>query len=137
MIFFCPNCWEELKKEEKRCPFCGSDLENFSKLSYEDKLIVALSHPVLSYRVNAVNLLGKLSCEKAVCKFEKMVETEDVITVLEIINALGMIGSNEAVKLLNKLANNTSPVISKRAKAVLNMLKSMKNRSYKEENETV
>ncbi|ADC64337.1 conserved hypothetical protein [Ferroglobus placidus DSM 10642] len=117
--YFCPRCWSEFKEDFEFCPVCGYDLKNFDKLSYEEKLIVALKHPVSDYKINAIRLLAKLRSEKAVFEFERMIEEEDTIIVLEIIEALSKIPTEKSLELLKRLAKSNSKVISKRAKEIL------------------
>ncbi len=120
--YFCPRCWNEFKEDFSVCPICGYDLKEFDEMPYEDKLIVALNHPVSEYRLNAIKLLGDLRSEKAVSEFEKMVEREDIVTVLEIIDALSKIRSEESLRLLKKLSESSSKIVSKKAKEVLEKL---------------
>ncbi len=114
--YFCPRCWYSSKKNFEVCPKCGFDLREFEKLPYEDKLILALNHPVREYRLNAVRLLGRLKSEKAIEKFREMVKHSDVITTLVIIEALSQIPSEKSLELLDELTKHSSPVISKKAK---------------------
>ncbi len=43
--FFCPGCWMEIEQKADRCPHCGYALNEYQGLSYEQKLIRALSTP--------------------------------------------------------------------------------------------
>ncbi len=114
--YFCPRCWYSSKKNFEVCPKCGYDLGEFEKLSYEDKLILALDHPIREYKLNAIRLLGRLKSEKAVEKFKEMVKHSDVITILVIIEALSQIQSKKSLELLDELMKHKSPVISKKAR---------------------
>ncbi len=124
-VFYCPKCWKEFKDEIRNCPFCGFNLDEFDRLSYEDKLITALSHPVADYRINAIKILGTLKSEKAVEKFEEMLDREDILTILEIVDVLGKIKSKKAKKILERLKKSRSKVVSERAENVLDEMNSI------------
>ena len=116
MRFFCPKCWAELEEDSEICPKCGF---RFKDLSYEDKLIMALRHPVLEFKINAIRTLGRLKSKRAVREFERMVEEETVPIVLEIVEALARIGGEESRRLLEKLTKHRSKLVAKRAKEKL------------------
>ncbi len=116
MRFFCPKCWAEFDEDKEVCPRCGL---KFKDLSYEDKLIMALRHPVLDFKINAIRTLGRLGSKKAVKAFEKMVEEETIPIILEIVEALAKIGGDESRKLLERLTKHRSKLVAKMAKEKL------------------
>ncbi len=116
MRFFCPKCWAEFEEERDRCPKCGFE---FRDLSYEDKLILALKHPILEFKINAIRTLGMIGSKRAVRVFERMVEEETVPIILEIVEALARIGGDESRKLLERLTRHRSKLVAKRAREKL------------------
>ena len=58
MIFYCPACWEEIPADVERCPYCDADISPFDQKQFEDKLIIALGHPVRERVRMAVRSLG-------------------------------------------------------------------------------
>jgi HEAT repeat protein len=118
VTYFCPNCWNEFKENFKKCPACGYSIEEFERLSYEDKLIVALNHPVREFRMNAIRQLGNMRSERALQHFERIIDREDdIFTLMEIAEALSKIRSQKSLELLFKLAEHGSRVVSEVAKS--------------------
>lgn len=110
--FFCPSCWREIS-EQIICPFCQYDLREFHKLSYEDKLIGALKHPIKEIRKTAVFIIGLKRIEKAVTELERMInEEEDPFILMEIVKALRQIKNREAKVILEKLSSHRSSLIA-------------------------
>jgi len=105
MTFFCPYCWKEVPAEVSVCPYCGADLQEFSKLSYEEKLLHALNHPVRESRLLAIRLLGQLGSHKALPHFERLLWAEmDVYVVQEVLLALARLATDESHALLTDAA---------------------------------
>ncbi len=77
MVFFCPVCWKEINQEDKRCPYCGSDVTEHERKSFEEKLINALKHPERETVQRAVWILGKLESIKAVKPLTVLFEHTD------------------------------------------------------------
>jgi len=61
MIYYCNNCWKEIKVNDKTCPFCSSNQNNLEQESFLQKLIRALNHPESGTPIRAANILGKLN----------------------------------------------------------------------------
>jgi hypothetical protein len=62
-VFFCPMCWNTINQDDIVCTHCGYNLENFIKLPYETKLIIALNHPIADYRITALNVIKSKKLE--------------------------------------------------------------------------
>ncbi|NPA39300.1 MAG: HEAT repeat domain-containing protein [Thermodesulfobacteria bacterium] len=90
MKWFCPYCWKEVKQEDKVCPFCKKDLTEFQNLSFEDKLLLALKHPVRHSRMVAIETLGRIKSKKAVSPLCKKLTSEngDTYELIEVAKAL-------------------------------------------------
>lgn len=112
MYFFCPSCWREVSEGDKVCPFCNYDLREHSLLSYEDKLILGVNHPVKDIRKTIVFLIGQKKLKKAVPELEKLFQREDDIFILiEIIRALNNIGVKKSEEVKKRLHEH--PLLSK------------------------
>lgn len=118
--YFCPNCWNESRENFRKCPLCGYSIDEFEQLSYEDKLIVALNHPVMIFRVNAIRQLGNMLSERALRYFEEIISKEkDSFILLEIIGALANIGSQNSLKLLGRLAEDGPEIVKQAARKAI------------------
>ncbi len=65
MIYYCSNCWNEISKEAKVCPHCGTNQTALEQESFIQKLIRALKHPEPSTPVRAAEILGELKAKEA------------------------------------------------------------------------
>ncbi|MER3421778.1 MAG: zinc ribbon domain-containing protein [Chloroflexota bacterium] len=93
MRVFCTRCWTDADSGMQHCPACGADLAWFDKLSYEDKLIRALRHPVMDHQLMAITVLGQQRSERAVPYLCALLASEDNVYVLrEVLLALARIG---------------------------------------------
>ncbi len=120
VAFYCPNCWSFVLPEIKRCPECGYDLASFSELSYEDKLLNALSHPIQENRVMAIHILGEIGSQKAIPKFEAILnnEKEDVYVIQAALWAASRIGGSESKVLLERAKRHPSSVVRNLAEKI-------------------
>jgi len=117
--FFCPRCWREVEEGCKVCPYCNFSFEFFDRLSYEEKMISALNHPVDEFKINAINVLGRIGGEKAVDALEKFVERENSVPILlEVVKALKLMSNrvDRALDVLKKLESHRARVVAKSAK---------------------
>lgn len=55
---FCTECWHEVHAEDTVCPSCGGDLSIFNDLTYEGKLIKALTHFEPQTAIRAAEILA-------------------------------------------------------------------------------
>lgn len=118
--FFCPHCWKEIGGQTNVCPHCEWNILGYTKLSYEEKLINALRHPVRENRMMAIRLLGDLQSKAALPSLAAILETEEdfyVITV--IIHALRKIDSEESRNMIRHLKTHKSRLVRKTANEVL------------------
>jgi HEAT repeat protein len=118
--FFCPNCWKEIDGRATVCPHCEYDISEYTKLSYEEKLINALRQPIRENRMMAIRLLGELRSKAALAPFAAILETEEdfyVITI--IILALDKIGNEESRNMIQRLKTHKSRLVRKAATKVM------------------
>jgi HEAT repeat protein len=99
------------------CPACGYILEDYSRLSLEEKLVMSLSHPVLDSRMMAVRILGKLGSVQALPEFDKMISDQeaDFYLLQEVIRTLPKIQHPNSIELLRKASLHSSPMVSRLA----------------------
>jgi len=119
LTFFCPNCWSEVKEDEKICPKCHSEIGALGQRSYIDRLVRALHHPWASNRMRAAYILGEIGDKQAVKPLvgviDQVWETQDLFFLREIAIALGKINGDEAVSALVHLLDHRSFLIRKTA----------------------
>jgi HEAT repeat protein len=107
MFYYCPNCWQNLKESAVNCPHCGYDLSEYDRLSYEDKLLLALNHPVRENRMMAIEVLGRLKSQRVVPAFQEIVAaTEDFHVAQAIVEALTRIGGAASEAVLRNMENH-------------------------------
>jgi len=115
-ISFCPNCWVELDPAALVCNHCGYDLVQYQKLPFEQKLILALSHPIRENRMVAIQLLGDLRSTAALPAFKSILERENDYYVLrEVVASLRKIGTKESLALVEGLGSHRSRLVRKLA----------------------
>jgi|WetSurMetagenome_2_1015567.scaffolds.fasta_scaffold81677_2 HEAT repeat protein len=118
--FFCPGCWMEIGEKADRCPHCGYALKDFQGLSYEQKLLLALHHPVRENRMMAIRILGDLASQAAVPALGDLLEQEkDYYVIREIIGSLFKIGGPAAIQRIERLQGHPSKMVRKLVKMVL------------------
>lgn len=111
-IYFCPNCWETSNEQAVICPHCHYDLTHYQSLTYDQKLIHALRHPVRENRMMAAQLLGDLRRPEAIKVFAEMLQTEtDYYFIREIVGALRKISGKDSIALLRELQNHPSALV--------------------------
>jgi HEAT repeat protein len=112
MVFFCPGCWAETQESDVVCATCGFNLTNYARLPYEEKLILALNHPIRESCMMAIRLLGDLKSNRAVATFEAMLETEeDFYLVREIVWSLQKIGTARSREIIQRLRYHPSGLV--------------------------
>ncbi len=116
---FCPFCWREVEERADRCPACGADLAAFSSLTYEDKLLLALEHPVREHRLTPIRVLGRTRSTRAVPRLQEMLKTEhDFYLLREVLEALAHIDSLEAREALSAARLHSSTLVRHYAEAL-------------------
>ena len=120
-VFFCPNCWREITSEARTCDRCGYDLDRYAALSYEEKLLLALHHPIRENRMMAVETLGRLRSEAALPEWERLLadDDEDFYLLSAVLRALAHLGTPEAVALLRAATHHPSALIRSAARDLI------------------
>jgi len=124
LTYYCPNCWKELKGNEKICPFCGAELQNFSEIEFEEKLLSALYHPVSERRNIAAQVLGNRKCIKAIPEFLKIIKSgkQDFYFLKEVLLAVAKINHPLRDDILRIGSEHPSELVSKYAKELIRNL---------------
>ena len=111
-IYFCPNCWRWGPTVQEHCPACGYALADYHALSYDERLVRAVRHPIQENRMIAVELLGKRRYAPAVAVFADLLATErDYYTIREVARALRRIDTPESRAVLDRLRYHSSPLV--------------------------
>ena len=120
ITYFCPSCWSVVPEKAAACPQCGADLNEFDRLTIEQKYLLALHHPVSENRIIAVQFLGELGSRAALPEFKRMLQEEKEYYVLrEVVFALTRIRDPQARKLLMVALDHPHYLISILAKRYL------------------
>lgn len=113
-VFFCPMCWNAVNQEDKVCPHCGYNIEDFVKLPYETKLIIALNHPIADYRITALNVIKAKNVKMAVPFVKEIILKEDNPMVIQsAINSLLVLDGRVCEFLKNVLEHHEYNIIKK------------------------
>jgi len=125
LTFYCPSCWKKIRSDDAICPNCGHDLSDFSSRPYEEKLLLALHHPVPDSRMVAIQTLGDLHSQRALPEFEKILENleEDVYTLRETLIAISKIPGEGSRALLHEASRHPYNVVRYKARELLNKWK--------------
>jgi len=130
LIFFCPNCWAQVREGEKICPECRVKIEPLDQLSYFDKLTRALNHPVATTRMRAAYILGEIGDRRAILPLagaiENAWEKENLFFLREIAIALGKIDGHDALPALIHLLDHPSFLIREIALRSLGKIRNVK-----------
>ena len=94
------------------CTYCDFSLSEYAHLPYEEKLILALKHPIRESCMMAIRVLGDLMSDRAVAAFEAMLETEeDFYRVREIVWSLQKIGTARSREIIQRLRDHPSGLV--------------------------
>lgn len=127
LTFYCPECWAIIPEEYVSCPHCGFDLSQFSRSTYEEKLLKALHHTVQERQLIAAEVLGKIGSRRALPEFDAILqtETENYFLLRAVIEATAKIPDPRRREILEKTAKqHPSPLIQHLAEELLAALPS-------------
>lgn len=120
ITFFCPQCWKEIKGEDRKCPYCGADITEYEEKGFEEKLINALRHHERETLQRAVWILGKLRSNKAINPLIKLFEqTDNPYLKREILDTLSEIGAPDAMAFIMKASKSEISIVKKKAMEIL------------------
>jgi hypothetical protein len=104
-------------EDARQCSHCGADLG--IDVSYEDKLVGALRHPVPETRLLAVQLLGEIHSNRAVSEFARILAEElDPYLLRGVLTALALINSDVSRRLIQQTASHPFHTVRDLAKSL-------------------
>jgi HEAT repeat protein len=114
-------CWSEIADTEIRCPACGFELIQDKALTFEEKLLRTIEHPVPEKRYLAIQILGELGSQAALPGLEKVLDTEinDIYALRETLVALSKIQSPRSLEMLQKASHHPYHLIRQLAERLL------------------
>ncbi len=115
--WFCQWCWAEVAPQAKSCGQCGHSLEE--RLSYTEALESALRCPEGLTARRAAYLLGKRRDQHAVAALGRAVEEGDPYLAAEAVEALGRIGSPDALALVDAATRHRWVTVRTAAEKIL------------------
>jgi HEAT repeat protein len=118
---YCPACWQEIPEGVSDCPVCGFPLAQDDVLSFEEKLLRSLEHPVQDIRLMAIQILGNLSCQAALPYFERVLHQPeaDMFELREVLIALSKFQDPRSAELIQEAVNHPYPMVSRLARRLL------------------
>lgn len=124
VTYYCPHCWETIPENVQVCPACGYKLDRYNHLSFEEKLLLSLEHPVLEQRMLAVQTLGRLGSILALDPLERIIwdSRSDVYLVRAALEAVVAIPSPRSRKILAKATAHPYRLIRNKAQVLLSEL---------------
>lgn len=123
MIVFCTHCWHPCDSSDPICPNCKADLA-LDPRPYEEKLVSALEHPLPEARVRACWLIGFNSVNEAAGKLVVMADRDaDLFVRRAAVQTLGKLHSQDAVPLLERLADHEDRWMRAEARKSLKQIK--------------
>ncbi len=128
ITYYCPQCWAIVQEGDTTCPHCGYALGEFTQSAYEDKLIIALGHPVQERQLIAAQTLGSIGSVRAVPAFLGIVqrERENYFLVRAVLEAAARIPDPRRLKILQEGTKHPSRMIQQLAEALLQQLENEK-----------
>jgi HEAT repeat protein len=119
--YFCPNCWTDFAEDLDICPRCGVDIHAFlDSKNMAEKLILALDHPEPETPIRAAWILGERREAGAAQALAALVRrTRDVYAATAAVEALGKIGTPEALGFLRTLSFYPARMVREAAREIL------------------
>lgn len=120
VAFFCPQCWKEIRGDEKKCPHCGADTPGYARKGFEEKRINALRHPERETVQRAVWILGRLKSIESVKPLISLFErTDNPYIKAEVLGALDEIETPEALGFIIRSFDSEMSIVRRRAKELM------------------
>jgi len=125
LTFYCPNCWTEVEEDTSKCPNCGYVIDHFELLSYEDKLLAALNHPLPERRIMAAHILGTIGSQRALKEFRNIIQVETNYFFLRaVLIATAKINHPDRLQILQMAKKHESKLVRTLAVELLKQLTS-------------
>jgi len=125
LSFFCPYCWRRVSENDSICPKCGGDIRAADARPFAEKLRAALRHSEPQTRVRAAWILGERKEASGVPDLTAVViEADDAFVAEAAVEALGKIGAQEAIAVLEQAQNHGTVSVRWAAHRALDQIKS-------------
>lgn len=103
MVYFCPNCFEEIPSQADTCPHCGYRLAEWGAADFDEKLTRALRHPEPFTRRRAAYVLGERKTASAFTALLAAFQNDsDPYFKAEILRALLKIDPRKTRRIFNE-----------------------------------
>jgi len=121
MRYFCPRCWADFAEDLATCSRCGADIHAFwDSKDMVEKLILALDHPEPETPIRAAWILGQRREVGAAQALAALVRrTRDIHVAIAAVEALGKIGTPEALGFLRTLSVYPARMVREAAQETL------------------
>jgi hypothetical protein len=117
---YCWHCYGENKRDEGPCVHCGRSIEPPPDVTYDDRLIWALRHPLRENRMIAAQLLGVRRVAAARQPLRALaLDWEDPYLSVEALRSLIAIEGAAATDLLKRLASSGPAIVKREAQRAL------------------
>jgi len=112
---------EDFAADLARCPRCGLDIHSFyESKDYFEKLILALDHPEQETPIRAAWILGQRRETRAVSALIELIRrTADVYIATAAVEALGEIGTPEALAFLGTQGDHPVRMVRAAARRIV------------------
>jgi HEAT repeat protein len=99
-------CWSEMPSDQKKCPNCGAAIDVDSP-SYEKSLLKALDSAAPEHRAQVCRALASRGSTRALPHLVAMLDDTVVIVRVEALRALGEIGDESVIPVIEEQAAST------------------------------
>jgi len=121
-VTWCPFCFAEMDAALTHCPHCGAAVADRLQLSYQDRLLHALEHPLSETRMAAIIALGLRGEASAALPLADcaLAFPLDMVQGLQIVQALaGLPAGPERTQALHRLCQHPGHAVAWAAGLVL------------------
>jgi HEAT repeat protein len=102
----CVICWSEMPSEKKTCPSCGTAIDVDSP-AYEKSLLKALDCASPEHKAQICRALASRGSPKALPHLVAMLDDRVVLVRVEALRALGEIGDESVIPVIQEHAAST------------------------------
>lgn len=121
MRAYCTTCWAEVSADERRCPECGAAQMDDPR-TFDQKLVAALNHPLPETRGRICRLIGQRGMRDAFSDLVHRLDDADLHVRMAAVLALGDLGDERALPLLERASVDRSFLIRRAAQQALRRL---------------
>ncbi|MEO1785172.1 hypothetical protein V4762_08900 [Thermodesulfobium sp. 4217-1] len=82
-------------------------------ISYDDKIILSLDHPILDIRMVSIKLVGDKRIKRALSKLSDLAnKSSDPLELIAICKALKQIDSDEAIDIIGRIKQKNNKIVN-------------------------